>query len=342
MGALSAAAAPEASDVNAAAGNDLASILALTKTTAVAKSTAANYTPALKRTVADEEVDRLKALIAKTKAFRTNRAGDARSVEVRKIEIDALYRASRYGIEGAEQTAKELAAAFRKDNGVLTKDRFDIALLSDSIADHARAGQGKRGEFHERLGRALEKEFGGNDAVFGLYSSVMQAGESEVAVRVARKVLAGKAPAAAQGLAKSIMARDALVGTAAPLSLVTDENYALNLAAPTGTVTVVFFWDAGAGVAQIEALARKFAATPTTARWIYFGFGATKEQLVSVKQKVPYKGIHCTGPTGFGSEVAQAFKVRQLPYACIIDAGGKVAGYGDIQDIPTLIQRASR
>lgn len=312
------------------------------------RTTDVGYTPALPKSLAQQERERLQALISEAGNFRKHHASDPRAAAARKIEIMALLEAEQLNLPTSNQELEKLIEGFRADSNVPAEDRFDVAFAAEyrretaSSKANKQPKAGKPGDLKDKVADKLQREFGNIDAVYSLYVSAMHTSAPEASARIARKLQRGSAPAWVKRAADGVVARSSLLGRTVPLTLTTDEEYTVDLGAPTGAVTVVYFWGAADGIADLETLARAYAGFPAGARWIYVGMGASPDTLKAAVQKVPFKGLHCPVADGFGSEAARVLGVMQAPYAYVIDGAGKLVGFGATEDLPAIMNSVGR
>lgn len=298
--------------------------------TAAQISSGSSATPA-------QEIAQATQAAASAHAFYTNYPSDSRAAAAQKIEALSTLEAAELDPTDYQAAAVALATAFRNNTSLAINDRIDVAFACDTMLLPL---GGKtlvdNGPAYAKLVDNLYAEFGPQDRIFNLYVGVMESVDEPTALAVANKLVALNAPPFAVTPAQSVIVRSTLIGKPLNLSLVTYGGHPLNLAAPAGEPTVIFFWSNANGLSHLATFNQYTAPIPSGMRVIYVCLQANMSAIAAAEAQAPLPGIYCFQQSGMDTRDEASLGLLRLPYAYVLDKNGNVAGYGRPEDLPAL------
>jgi hypothetical protein len=295
------------------------------------------------------QVERYLESSAAAKAFYEKYPSDRRASDMKKQEVVYLLHAVQLGASDYRAQLTTLATAYRANKSNSDRDRFEVAFLVAGGALAEKLG-GKRfiddGAAYEKLADDLYAEFGDMAEVYGLYLSILRTTDMATSTRVAGRMIAGKkTPAAVQTQAQLVLARSQLVGKALDLKITGIGGGVIDLAKANDRPTVVFVTNATDGPLAFQALEKFKAATKTDVRWLHLVLGAKppiSDGPTPAVTSGPLAGSYCFESADFAGPAATKLKVIQTPYVYVTNTAGTVTGYGPVENIPALVQAATR
>jgi len=290
-----------------------------------------------------QEVSQFHRASLKANAFYLTYPTDSRVWAAHKLEAVAELQSVQLGGVQYQSHANAVASSYRTDPGNSVADRFDVALAMETVSLPASlrgTSIAQNGPVHQALADKLHGEFGDVPQVYGLYVSIIRTADSVTAQNAANTVLqASGAPDWAKTIAQQSVSRTGITGKPLSANLTTTSGQNLNLAPPSGQVTVVYFWTPETTGADLTALYGLGASMPSNLRWVYVSLGSS---AAAPSLAVPFVGTFCTESQGFASANAKSLNITETPYVVVLSAQGKVVGTGHVQDLAALVHAASQ
>ncbi len=234
-----------------------------------------------------------------------------------------------------EAAAQHVAANFCSDQSNSLSDRFEVALLSESVNARANLKGAQATAELQKIGDTLRKEFGDQPEVFNFYASVARGADLVTARAIASSLLQWPANPEAKEEAQSILTRDALLGKPLTLKLTTIDGQTIDLAQATGKTTILYFSSlADANTNPFSNLNASRKKVPATAQLVYIVGNATADQLQAIKKLATVSGAFCTDPN---STISGQLQVRETPYIFVVNASGLLAGFGPLAEVGNVL-----
>jgi hypothetical protein len=256
------------------------------------------------------------------------------------------------GVEGANATHVQAALAlgrqFRDDRTVPAGERFEVALAMDrlelSTRIKNRTASGKISDW-KRVGDSLRTEFGDLPALQSYYMDVARRAETETAAKIAEDVLRSTAASSAtKARAQAAVSRAALLGKPIELRVDKINGGYIDVGKQLGQTTVVVVWRPSEP-SDLSTIRKFEKSIPIGTQFIYLALGGTAAAVRRQEGSPLFPGEHCHAPAGPKSRAASdALKLQyaQVPLVYVVNTAGVVAGIGQINTLPTLLQTVRR
>lgn len=290
-----------------------------------------------------ERAERSRQAEAVARNFYLDYPDHASAHLARKIEALAALDAAASGSPVELNDALQIAGKYRKDQSNRAADRFEIAVGMERLL-----GSSKSGGNHfannsaelDAMAQRLHDEFGDLPELNAFTAAAARIADETTAVRIAGELLHRPVPADIKRDAETILARQALIGTILPLRVSAVDGRTIDLAAQSGKVTIVFCWSAESP-ASLGQLSRARPLLPSDAEVILLTSSATNQQLAAAKRRVPATAILCTDANEPPGDVRSVLKLQHLPYVFALDRSGKLAAWGPVNALGSVVAAAA-
>ena len=276
------------------------------------------------------------------KAFYAKYPNDPLTAAARKLEAILAIESVQSGATQNESSALAIASAYIANTDNSATDRLDVAVAKSMLSGSIRGAtlEGNAAPFAQ-IADNLHAEFGELPQVYSMYLGVVHAGDPKTAAAVAGKLIGmSTAPVWAKAEAQLALDRAKLIGKPVDLILTTTTNAAVDLAAPNPTRTILYVWSNDAGTSDLQTLERYEQLVPTSVRFVYLCIDARLDSAAADVALEPIPGFSCFDPSNFSGLAAKTLKVRFTPSVYVFNTDGTLAGFGDLVDLPSLLEPA--
>lgn len=291
----------------------------------------------------EQEISRLQQAAQAANAFYTAYPTDPRAAAARKLEAMSGLEALQLGATQGQASALGVAQAFVQNSANAVQDRFDVALTLGLVsqADGIR-GQSPAvaGPAYAKLADSLHAEFGDAAPVYHYYVALTRIADPATAVQIAAKLQTMNAPAWAKAQTQGILNRQKLIGSPVPITLTTASGQTLNLSAPSGQPTILYIWGGASALRDLAALSVLKGSVPSGVRWVYLALNSPSPSEQAAGSAAPFPGTQCFDPVNLAGFVPRELGVLATPCAYVLDAQGRLSGFGEPSDIPALLAAA--
>lgn len=276
-------------------------------------------------------------------AFYTKYPNSENAAAAVKIGLLAAIEGLGLGDASLVPLLSEKGGAYRKDKRYPISDRFQIALLMDSYFNKkslTSRDDATRTAAKEQLLSGLDAEFGAISQVEDLYISYLLASKMQDSIRVANKLKTRKNSGALDDLLDTTSKRYSLIGTTPKVDIRDITGKSVSLQSSDGRPTVVYFWSISWAIGAFGKPSSVMAQFAGRVRWVFVSIGTNAEAHRLQLSDIPFGGISCAYAEGLSGPVAKRLFISHLPQVYVFDSKGILRGYGEVSELPTLVEMA--